>query len=137
MFVDRAAFEEALAAHRFLEWNEHFGNLYGTPLPSPHPGRDLLLEIEVKGAEQVREHHPEAVIIFVVPPSAADQEARLRARGEPEENIATRMARAGMEEEIGRRIADAVVVNDDLAGAVDEVAGILERCRAERAGDDT
>lgn len=94
------------------------------------PGRDLLLEIEVRGAEQVRLAHPEALVVFIATPSREVQAERLRGRGESDEQIAVRLARAPMEEESGRRIADHVVVNDDLDRAVDEVARILESHRS-------
>jgi guanylate kinase len=69
-------------------------------------------------------------VIFVATPSREEQAQRLRGRGEPEEQIQVRLARAPLEEEIGAQIADHVVVNDDLDRAVDEVAGILEAHRS-------
>jgi guanylate kinase len=135
VFVDRPTFEARRDAGGFLEWNEHFGNLYGTPLPESTGDGDLLLEIEVNGARQVRARHPDAVVICILAPSRAEQEERLRGRGEPDEQLAVRLARADMEESIGRRIADEVVVNDDLDRAVGEVAGILEAHRSPHPGD--
>lgn len=129
-FVTRAQFEDHRQAGGFIEWNEHFGNLYGTPVQTHDPGRDLLLEIEVRGAEQVRLAHPEALVVFIATPSREVQAERLRGRGESDEQIAVRLARAPMEEESGRRIADHVVVNDDLDRAVDEVARILASHRS-------
>ena len=135
VFVDRPAFEAQLEAGGFLEWNEHFGNLYGTPIPAPTGDRDLLLEIEVNGAQQIRSRHPDALVICVLAPTREVQEARLRGRGESPEQLATRLARAGMEEEIGRSIADHVVVNDVLDRAVGEVARILKAHRTQPPGD--
>jgi guanylate kinase len=89
----------------------------------------VLLEIDVQGAAQVKARHPDAVVVFVEAPSRAAQEARLRARGDREELIATRLAGAPAEEEAGRALADHRVVNDDLDRAVDEVAAILESHR--------
>jgi guanylate kinase len=129
-FVDRAAFEAKAEAGGFLEWDEHFGALYGTPIPSAPPGRDVLLEIDVRGAEQVAALHPDALVIFVAPPSREVQEARLRGRGDREEQVERRLARADMEDELGRRLAQHVVVNDDLSRATEEVAGILARHRS-------
>ena len=125
-FVDRAAFEARIAAGGFLEWSEHFDQLYGTPLPDPPPGHDVLLEIDVNGAELVRRRHPEAVIVLVLPPSREAQADRLRGRGDAPASIARRLARAEYEEAKGRALADHVVVNDDLGRAVDEVVGIVE-----------
>ena len=107
-----------------------FGELYGTPEPEAPPDHDVLLEIDVQGATQVRHRHPEAVVIFVEAPSRQAQQDRLRGRGEPESVIARRMAAADAEESTGRALADHRVVNDDLHRAVEEVAGIVEGHRA-------
>lgn len=129
VFVDRPTFDAHLAAGGFLEWADVFGHRYGTPWPVPPEGHDVLLEIDVQGAGQVRRRHPEAVVVFVETPSRAVQEARLRARGDREDLIARRLAAAPAEERAGRDLADHVVVNDDLARAVEEVAAILESNR--------
>ena len=119
--------------HTYFEGSEHF---YGTPSDQDVPtGRDLLLEIEVDGANQVKRKFPDAVVIFVVPPSREVQEQRLRARGDDEEHVQRRLAVAETEERIGRHLADHVVVNDDLERAVEEVAGILQRYRTSCPGD--
>jgi guanylate kinase len=129
VFVDRAAFDAHIEAGGFLEWAEVFGNRYGTPWPDPPAGNDVLLEIDVQGAAQVKERHPEAVVVFVEAPSREAQEARLRGRGDREEVIARRLAAAPEEERAGRALADHIVVNDDLDRAIGEVAAILESRR--------
>ncbi len=129
VFVDRAAFDARVAADGFLEWAEVFGNRYGTPWPEPPAGDDVLLEIDVQGAGQVRTRHPEAVVVFVEAPSRQAQEERLRGRGDREELIARRLAAAAEEERVGRTLADHVVVNDDLGRAIEEVTAILESRR--------
>lgn len=129
MFVDRGAFDAHLEAGGFLEWAEVFGHRYGTPWPDPPAGADVLLEIDVQGAAQVKERDPEAVVVFVEAPSREAQEARLRARGDREDLIAGRLAGAPAEEEAGRALADHIVVNADLDRAVEEVAAILGSCR--------
>ena len=126
VFVDRPSFEAHAARGGFLEWKEHFGNLYGTPAPEAPEGYDLLLEIDVYGAADVKRQRPGAVLILVMPPSRAAQEQRLRGRGDREETIASRLARAEEEERVGRAIADHVVVNDDLGQAIADVVGIVE-----------
>jgi guanylate kinase len=130
-FVDEATFRRRLAAGGFLEHAEVFGHLYGTPTLDAPPGQDVLLEIDVQGAEQVKARHPDAVVVFVCPPSRAAQEERLRGRGDDPASIARRLEEAEGEERAGRRLADHVVVNDDLDRAVREVAGIVERRRSE------
>ena len=131
-FVDTATFEAKAEAGGFLEWNPVFDHLYGTPVPEAPEGYDVLLEIDVQGARDVKEQHPGAVAILILPPSRAAQDARLRGRGDREETIARRLAKADDEEAAGKALADHVVVNDDLGRAVDEVVGILEQYRSSR-----
>ena len=129
VFVDQEAFDAHVAAGGFLEWAEVFGHRYGTPWPEPPEGYDVLLEIDVQGAAQVRARHPEAVVIFIEAPSREAQEERLRGRGDREELIARRLAAAPEEERAGRALADYIVVNDDLDRAIEEVAAILDSRR--------
>jgi guanylate kinase len=127
-FVDRATFQAAIEDGRFLEWVEFVpGQLSGTPLPENPPGTDLVLEIDLKGAVQIRAIRPDAVVVLVVAPSEDAQVERMRRRGDTPEQIAARVELGRAEEEMGRGIADFVVVNDDLDRAVDELAGILHR----------
>lgn len=135
VFVERPEFEAKAAAGGFLEWTEFAGtgHLYGTPRPEAIGSRDgrsdLLLEIEMDGARQIRRDHPDAVLILVVAPSIAVQEERLRGRGDSEEAV-TRRLEVGRDEEIlGRQIADHVVVNDDVERAARELAGIIQSYR--------
>ena len=125
VFSNRDAFERRLAADGFLEHTEFLGNYYGTPTPEAPLGRDVLLEIEVDGAEQVRKRHPEALLVFVLPPSRSEQERRLRERGDPEDKVLQRLRKAEDEEPVGLAIADHVVVNDDLDRTVAEIVGII------------
>lgn len=124
-FVDRSAFLGRREAGGFVEWNElsGTGHLYGTP--TFDLDRDTLLEIEINGAQQVKARHPEAVLILLVPPSPEVQAERMRARGDDEASIANRLRLGAREEEVGRTIADHVVVNDDVDRAAREVADIL------------
>ena len=122
-----------MAAGGFLEWNEFPANgaLYGTPQIEPGD-RDVLLEIELNGARQVKSRYPDAVLIFVVAPSREVQEGRLRRRGDDEASIARRLALGEAEQKEGESLADHIVVNDDLDRAAAEVAGIISAHRARR-----
>ena len=129
VFVDRAHFEEAIDDDRFLEWAEFNGNLYGTPLPAPPGGEDVLLEIEVQGAEQVRRQNGDAVVFLILPPSMAGLEERLRARGDSDEHVEKRLSSTPYELAKGRAMASYVVVNDDVDRATGEILSILEELR--------
>jgi len=130
VFVDRPTFEEQIRQGGFFEWAEFLGNLYGTPVPDPPAGRDILLEIDLQGAQQVRRLRPDARLILLLPPSADAQEERLRARGDDEAHIAKRLEAGAAEQRQGRAIADAVVVNHDVAQATADVAGIVGSYRS-------
>lgn len=129
VFADRSAFERRIADGGFLEWTDFLGHLYGTPTPDPVSGSDVVLEIELDGAQQVRRTEPEALVILVLPPSRAEQERRLRGRGDPPDKVAQRLHKAETEEPIGKRIADHVVVNDDLERTIDEMLAIIHDAR--------
>lgn len=129
VFAPRGDFEKRIAADGFLEWTEFLGNYYGTPNPEPTHGLDVVLEIEVDGARQVMALNPDAVLIFVLPPSRAEQERRLRGRGDAEQQVAERLRKAEDEEPVGMSLADYVVVNDDLEQTIDELVAIIASCR--------
>jgi guanylate kinase len=129
VFCDRPSFEARLAAGGFLESTEFLGNYYGTPNPDPREAHDLVLEIEVDGAQQVKGLRTDAVLIFVLPPSRDEQQRRLRGRGDPEDKVEQRLQKALDEEPVGLRIADHVVVNDDLDRTVQEMLDIIEEHR--------
>ncbi len=137
VFVEREDFERAIDEGRFLEWAQFQGNLYGTPRPEPDPEGDLLLEIEVQGAEQVRREHPDAVIFLIEAPSMSDLEERLRRRGDGEDHVRRRLASTPEEIERGRSLASFVVVNDDLERATSEILSILEGLRSARSDPST
>ena len=125
VFTDRAAFEARIAAGGFLEWTEFLGNYYGPPTPDPTLDKDVLLEIEVDGARQVKTLFPDAILIFVLPPSREEQQRRLRGRGDPEDKVDERLQKALDEEPVGLALADHVVVNDDLERTVAEMLAII------------
>jgi guanylate kinase len=131
-FVDRPTFERRIQDGGFLEWTEFLGNLYGTPNPEPPDGRDIVLEIEVDGAQQVKRKYPYAILIFVLPPSRAEQEARLHARGDADAKVVERLRKAEEEEPIGKELADHVIVNDHLEETVESMLGLIRSSRLAR-----
>jgi guanylate kinase len=134
VFVDRPTFEKAAAAGGFFEWAEFLGHLMGTPIPDQPEGSDVLLEIDVQGAEQVLAQRPDATVILLLPPSPEVQAARLAARGDDDEHIRRRVDNGRAEVERGGRIATFTVVNDDLQQAVAELAAIVDRTRTAAQG---
>jgi guanylate kinase len=129
VFVDRATFEEGVVSGEFLEWAEFHGNLYGTPRHDAPDGRDVVLEIEVQGARQVRLVDGNAVIFLIEPPSMGELEARLRGRGDDVEHVEARLGTTPVELDEGRDLADFVVLNDDVSRATSEILSILETLR--------
>ncbi|MEB3331710.1 MAG: guanylate kinase [Synechococcaceae cyanobacterium] len=134
-FHSRTAFEALVSGGGLLEWAEFAGNLYGTPRQPVErhlaEGRPVLLEIELEGARQVRRSFPEALQVFLAPPSFAELERRIRGRGsDAEEAIARRLARARIELEAAAEF-DAVVVNDELERALPELERLMGLAAAE------
>ena len=133
-FVDRDTFFARRDAGGFLEWVELLPDYFmGTPLPDAPADKDMILEIDIRGAQQVREQYPDAVVILVLPPSREELERRMRQRGDREEFIQARLALGDAEEVQGRKIADHVVVNDHLERAVEDLAGIVSAHRSQES----
>jgi guanylate kinase len=132
VFVDKQAFQQRIDDGGFLEWTEFLGNFYGSPSPSVDSGLDIVLEIELHGAQQVKERHPEAILVFVQPPSREEQRRRLQGRGDSEDHVVLRLKKAEDEERLGAEQADVIIVNDDLERAVAEIQGIIGAARSAR-----
>ena len=135
VFTNPAEFERRITEGGFVEWTEFLGNYYGTPRPDhldDEEGPDIVFEIELDGAQQVKAQYPDAILIFVLPPSREEQERRLRGRGDPGDKVLARLRKPEQEEPIGKALADYVLVNDDLERTVNELAAIVERERAAR-----
>ena len=137
-FVDKDRFLAMAQEGELLEWAEYSGNCYGTPMKSVmdmiENGRQVILEIDVQGAFQIAEKIPDAILVFIEPPSVEELERRLRSRGtETEASIAKRMEAAQMElsrkEEYDKRL-----VNDDLEQAVSELVSYVNMRAEETRG---
>jgi guanylate kinase len=137
-FVSRDRFEAMIAAGEFLEWADVFGNLYGTSASATDAilgaGRDVVLVIDVQGARQVRQRGLALVSVFVLPPSFAVLEQRLRGRSKDSDEAIRRRLEVARHEVTGYYEYDYVVVNDDLEPAVEALRSIVlaERARVSR-----
>ena len=138
-FVSRARFEAMVAADAFLEWADVFGNFYGTSAPDAErdlsQGRDLVLVIDVQGARQVRQRCRDTVGVFVMPPSFAVLEQRLRGRSKDTEEAMQRRLQTARAEVAAFTEYDYVIVNDALEACVDRLRSIViaERTRLRSA----
>ena len=140
-FLSEKEFKRRVDEGWFLEWAAYGGHLYGTPRPAVAEllagGRDVILEIELEGARQVVEQCPDALMIFIMPPSVGELERRLRGRRtESEQAIRDRLARARQEmkaarEKVGpgRCRFDYVIVNDSVNKAGEELVRAIQRTR--------
>ena len=140
-FLSVEAFEKMIEKDELLEWAKVYDNYYGTPLKKVEEklaaGEDILLEIDTQGAMKVREKFPEGVYIFILPPSLAELERRIRGRDtETEDVLQKRLAAAIGEIEAGK-CYKYVVTNDEVDGAVESVCAILaaERRLVARNGE--
>jgi guanylate kinase len=132
-FVDRHQFDEMIAEGGFLEWADIFGERYGTPkgpvARALAEGRDVIVEIDVQGARQVKAADPRAYMVFITPPSLQELERRLRTRGtETDQQVRRRLAKAA-DELAAEPEFDVTVVNDDLELAAREVVQLVDRLR--------
>ena len=137
-FVDEETFKRMIEENDFLEWARVYGNYYGTSRSQVEKalreGRDLLLDIDVQGALQVKKNMPEAVLIFIMPPSLKELERRLRKRGTDDEKTIEKRLKVAREEIKQAVHYDYIVVNDELEVAFTKLKAIItaERCRTER-----
>ena len=137
-FVTNAAFTSMRNRDEFAEWAEVHGHFYGTPAAALEGalrrGLDVLLDIDTHGARQLRQRYPEAVSVFIMAPSMAELEARLRERkSDAPQDIDRRLCRA-REEIAAWRQYDYLIINRDVKEAVEQLAAIIqvERCRTSR-----
>lgn len=135
-FISKEEFLLKIDHGDFLEWAEVFGNYYGTPVAEIqrllHEGKNVLLDIDTQGANQVRTVCPEGVSIFILPPSFAELERRITARGsETEEMRAIRLSQAEQEIRLAEQY-DYSIVNNDIEETADAVLDIIAQVKAER-----
>lgn len=133
-FVNQREFDALLERDEFLEWAEVFGHRYGTPRSAVdharEDGRDVLLDIDVRGAASLREKLPDAVSVFVLPPGRETLERRLRGRASDSGEVIARRLGEAAREVCEYRLYDHVVINDDADETVDRLQAIL---KAERS----
>ena len=131
IFTSREHFEEAIRRGELLEWAEFVGNYYGTPLAQVeelrNEGKNVLLEMEGQGAAQVRQKCPDALCIFIIPPSMEELEKRIRGRrSEPEEIVQQRLAKAENEMKLVSNYKY-IVCNEDPQLAAELISSIIKR----------
>ena len=137
-FIDRAAFEQMIERGEFLEWADVYGHLYGTNCNQVEreraAGHDIILEIDVQGAESIRKKIPDAVSIFILPPSFELLRGRLLARGTDSAEALERRMRGAPSEVEQFRHFQYVILNDDINRASHQLASVIyaERARRER-----
>ena len=129
-FVSREEFLTLRDGGEFLESAEVYGHLYGTPRSQVErvleAGRDMIIEVDIQGAMAIKRAMPEAILVFVEPPSLEDLMVRLRGRATEDSESMRRRVEAAYEEIKVKRIYDHIVVNDDLDRAVEDFLRILE-----------
>ncbi|GGH74744.1 guanylate kinase [Pullulanibacillus pueri] len=137
-FRTKEKFKEMIAHNELLEWAEYVGNFYGTPLQyvrqTLEDGKDVLLEIEVQGALQVKQNFPEGIFIFLVPPSLGELKKRITGRGtETNDLIENRLSTARTEIDLMKHY-DYVIENDQVERACDRIEAVVtaEHCKQSR-----
>ena len=137
VFITREDFENRLARGEFLEYAEVFGNYYGTNRESfeqaVHQGRDLVLDIDVQGARQLKVAIPEAISVFVLPPSRDVLEQRLRARSQDSEEVIQRRLQGAAAEVRNYTQYDYVLINREIEEAAARLASIVKAERLRKA----
>ena len=128
-FITREEFEEKINSGGMLEYAEYVGNYYGTPkdtvVSALEAGKDVILEIEVKGAKKIKEKCPGAIFVFIKPPSIEELERRLIGRGTEKMEVIKKRLKKAIEEMENERLYDYSVVNDDIDSAAADIAAII------------
>lgn len=132
-FISREHFEEMIKNDLLLEHNVFVGNYYGTPrIPvekAVSEGKDIIIEVDVNGAEQIRKKLPEAVTVFIMPPSFEELKRRLVGRGTESEELIEKRLRSALDEIRRAEEYDYIIVNDDAAAASQSLMSVIKACR--------
>lgn len=132
-FISREHFEEMIKNDLLLEHNVFVGNYYGTPrIPvekAVYEGRDIIIEVDVNGAAQIRKKLPEAVTVFIMPPSFEELKRRLVGRGTESEELIEKRLRSALDEIRRAGEYDYIIVNDDAAAASQSLMSVIKACR--------
>ena len=132
-FISKEQFEKMIAGDELLEYNKYVGNYYGTPkkpiLAARDSGKDIIIEVDVNGAAQIRQKLPEAVSIFIMPPSLSELESRLSARGTESREAMEKRLKSALGEIKRATEYDYIVVNRDIECAVDDIISVINSCR--------
>lgn len=132
-FISREHFEEMIKNDLLLEHNVFVGNYYGTPrIPvekAVYEGRDIIIEVDVNGAAQIRKKLPEAVTVFIMPPSFEELKRRLVGRGTESEELIEKRLRSALDEIKRAEEYDYIIVNDDAAAASQSLMSVIKACR--------
>lgn len=137
-FITREKFEDMINNGELLEYNTYVGNYYGTPkapvVKAIEDGCDMIIEVDVNGAAQIREKLPDAVSIFIMPPSYEELKARLSGRGTETEELIDRRMNSALGEIRRASEYDYIVVNDDIDTAVNDIMSVIlsQRLKTER-----
>ncbi|MBE6776743.1 MAG: guanylate kinase [Ruminococcaceae bacterium] len=132
-FISREKFEQMLKDDMLLEHNVYAGNYYGTPkfpvIDASQQGFDMMIEVDVNGARQIREKLPEAVSIFIMPPSYTELRKRLSSRGTETQQVIDERMQIALSEIARADEYDYIVVNDDITTAVDDLISVISNSR--------
>lgn len=132
-FISREHFEEMIKNDLLLEHNVFVGNYYGTPrIPvekAVSEGRDIIIEVDVNGAAQIRKKLPETVTVFIMPPSFEELKRRLVGRGTESEELIEKRLRSALDEIRRAEEYDYIIVNDDAAAASQSLMSVIKACR--------
>ena len=135
-FVSEAEFKKLIAEDKFLEWAEVHGNYYGSSLEAARKqlsaGSDVLFDIDIQGGYQIKEKMPDALLIFIVPPSMTVLEQRLRGRASDAEDVIQKRLEAAREEIEGAVRYSHWIINDDLEHALDTFSSVVVAGRVEQ-----